>query len=179
MRLIFCFFMISTFCFSQNKKHASKQKDQNKTFTISGKVTISYSHCGGAMLDQQSMKEITQPKPYSGKVFYIREGAINDLNKPIITSFTVDANGNFELKLPKGTFSIIQKEQVQQLDTSKYESNQYYIVDRSCMQKWWLAPYHLLEVNNKNITDLEFNFHKRCFIEGDLPCIDYHGPLPP
>lgn len=167
------------FCFSQNKKHSSKQKDHIKTYTISGKVTISYSHCGGAMLTEERMKEISQPSPYNGKVFHIRQGAINDLNKPIVTSFTVDANGNFEIKLPKGTYSIIQQEQVQQLDSSKYQSSKYYIVDKPCLQKWWSSPYYLLEVNSKNIKDLAFHFHRRCFIEGDVPCIDYDGPLPP
>ena len=51
--------------------------------------------------------------------------------------------------------------------------------DEKCLKAWWAKPYYLLEVKDKDISDLNFTFHHRCFVPGDIPCINYIGPMPP
>ncbi|MCC6371738.1 MAG: hypothetical protein IT236_12085, partial [Bacteroidia bacterium] len=46
-------------------------------------------------------------------------------------------------------------------------------------KEWWSKAYFVLEIKDKNIDGLEFNFHHKCFIEGDVPCLNYTGPMPP
>jgi hypothetical protein len=52
------------------------------------------------------------------------------------------------------------------------------IVDEQCLIEWWKKPYYLLEVKDQNITSLNFIFIHRCFLNNDIPCISYGGPMP-
>lgn len=158
---------------------SSKNKKAPKTFSINGKVLITNSYFGGMEPEQGELELLSKPGPYSGKVFYVRKGKINDLKSPIVTSFTVNSKGEFSIKLPIGTFSIIQKEQVKKLNLKEYQLGEYYPVGKECLENWWRTPYYILDVKENETYDLEFNFHRRCFIESDIPCIDYIGPLPP
>lgn len=147
-------------------------------YVVSGEVTQSLQYCGGMRPSEEMLAERKTPRPYVNKKFHIRKGNKNSLASPVLLSFTADSNGYFSIDLPAGIYSIIQTEQVKKLDLNKYKS--YHIkVDEQCLKTWWAEPYYVLEIKNENITGLKFHFENRCFIEGDVPCRRYTGPLPP
>jgi hypothetical protein len=157
----------------------SAQKQKPKKYTVSGKVTQTSSYCGGARPDEEMLLEAAKPKPYAAKVFYIRKGNENSMLKEIILKFETDLNGNFTIQLPQGIYSIIQSGQEKAFELSDYPSSEFMQVDGGCLKEWWRKPYYVLGILEKNIKGLKFNFHKRCFNNSDIPCIDYNGPMPP
>lgn len=188
--LILIFIMIpciTTFSNCQVKKNtttnsvkgAESTKAEQKKQRLSGKVTITYSYCGGAAPTEEMMTELAKPQPYVGKVFYVRKGNRNTLASKIVTHFTTDSLGAFSVQLPAGTWSLIQEEQVKEINSSKYKNTASQQVDMDCLKKWWSEPYEIIEIKDSAITDLQFSFHRRCFIDSDLPCINYTGPYPP
>lgn len=156
-------------------RHPAKK---SKTCLISGLVEQTSSYCGGARPSQQILERLATPTAYPNKIFYIRRGKINCAEAKIITSFTTDSSGKFSISLKPGTYSIIVEDQLNPVDPNKYV-NENQQVDWQCLDEWWTKPYYLLVVKNKNINDLNFVFHHRCFITSDIPCITYKGPLPP
>lgn len=148
-------------------------------FTISGQVKQTTNYCGGAQISPEMMKGYSTPQPYAGKVFYIRKGKTNNLKEPVIVSFTVDPSGKFSFQLPPGTYSIIQEQQLKEIKMSDYTNSQFIFADEACLKNWWLKPYHILEVKNKDINKLYFEFYHPCFINSDIPCLQYNGPMPP
>jgi hypothetical protein len=149
-----------------------------KTYSIKGKVTQTFSYCGGAAPSKEMIDNLAKPVAYPGKKFFVRRGKINSTENKIVKSFISDSIGEFSIDLPAGTYSIIQEEQVNEIKAS-HLIKENLEVDSACLQKWWSEPYYILEVNGKNKEPLNFNFHHRCFISSDIPCISYHGPMPP
>ncbi len=156
--------------------HNAKKK--LKAFVVSGMVEQTSSYCGGARPSQAMLDRLATPTPYPNKKFYIKRGNINCTEAKVVTSFTTDSTGRFSIRLKSGTYSIIVEEQLYPIDLKKYE-NANPEVDRQCLDEWWAKPYYLLVVKNKNINELKFIFHHRCFVKSDIPCITYKGPLPP
>lgn len=147
-------------------------------YTISGSVKQTSSYCGGARPPQELITRLATPTPYPGKTFYIRAGRVNDVKIKVLTSFTTDKDGNFSINLSAGTYAILLKEQVTEMNAADYETKTQ-AVDINCLAEWWQKPYYLLEVK-QNIASLDFVFHHRCFItHDDIPCIRYSGPKPP
>lgn len=157
----------------------AQTKKTTKYFTVSGQVKISASYCGGAAPSEEMLEELKRERPYIGKTFYVRVGRVNDLKKAIVLKFKTDSSGKFSLKLSPGTYCIIQAEQVNALNYKKYSSTSSLTIDKACLSEWWKKPYRVLEVKDKAISGLHFSFQKRCFIEGDLPCLTFNGPFPP
>lgn len=176
MRILFLFLSLNTILFGQV---TTKKNSGVKKISVNGKVFITTSYCGGMEPDPAELEKMSKPLPYGGKVFYIRKGNKNDLKSPIIMSFTVNSKGEFNIKLPLETYSIIQKEQVKKIKPNDLKLGKNYQISNDCLNEWWAKPYYLLELKENEVYDLEFNFHRRCFIESDIPCIGYFGPLPP
>ena len=103
---------------------------------------------------------------------------MNNTKTKIITSFTTDSAGVFSVQLVPGTYSIILEEQLDEIKKDDY-STKYQLVDNECLQEWWAKPYYLLEVRDNHIILLNFNFAHQCYINNDLPCINYTGPRHP
>lgn len=149
-----------------------------KTYTVTGSVTQTYSYCGGAAPPKELLDELATPVAYAGKKFYIRAGKTNSTKIKIIKSFTTNSAGEFSFRLSPGTYAIILEEQLHKIKAGSYKK-EYQEIDEKCLQQWWVKPYYVLEVRNKEISQLNFNFHRRCFISNDIPCIMYNGPMPP
>jgi hypothetical protein len=145
--------------------------------SIACNVQVIQPYCGGARPTEQMEQNARTPHAYVGKKFYIRKGKINTCKAKIIDSFTTDAQGNFIIKLPKGTYSIILAEQKNELNESLYNTK-FQKADMACLQKWWSAPYYILMVKAVN-KPLDFLFTNRCYIKSDAPCLQYNGPLHP
>lgn len=169
--------------FAQKKSTKKKSKTkpettQEKKVTVSGNVTQTYPYCGGARPPKEILEQLAQPKPFIGKKFHVITGEKNTEGRKIILSFTSDSSGNFSFKLPAGNYSIILDEQVAAPDSKKFTS-QFVKMDETCYKDWWAKPYYLLEVGSANIKGLNFSFNHKCFIQSDIPCLQYDGPMPP
>lgn len=185
--LLFFFSMVVTY--GQEKKSTTyKEKklisapvlisgEKLKTYAISGKVTQVFAYCGGAAPSEEMLERLAKPVAYAGKKFFIRLGKINRVNAKIIKSFTTGKNGEFSFRLAPGTYSIILEEQFNLIKVGDV-ANEFMQVDEKCLEEWWSKPFYLLKVKNKNISELNFNFHHQCFISFDIPCITYVGPQP-
>jgi lipopolysaccharide export system protein LptA len=153
-------------------------KKTNNKRTIAGKVTQTSSYCGGERQPKEMLENSSTPSAYAKKKFYIRKGLVNSTKNSIEFNFITDENGNFSFKLPPGTYSIIQEEQIEEIDAKKYTTSNL-SVDKKCLAEWWKKPYYLLVVADRDILDLNFNFYHKCFIPNDIPCLEYIGVMPP
>lgn len=182
--LIFILSFFSLTLFAQTTKKQTR-KDIVTTAVISKKINISgsvmqtSSYCGGAEMPPEMLEEYSKPYPYNGKVFYIRKGKVNTTKEGVVLSFTVNALGKFAFQLPPGTYSMIQEPQLKALNLKNYQISGFTSADADCLKKWWITPYYILEVKDKEISNLNFEFHHPCFVSGDIPCIQYEGTMPP
>mgnify|MGYP003489950140 CR=1 FL=1 len=154
------------------------KKNESRTFQVSGKVTQSFLYCGGANPPRMVIEDLARPVAYPGKKFYIRAGSINNAKLKVVNGFTTDSAGSFSFRIAPGIYSIILEEQLVQPDVKKYEK-QNLRLNRKCLDQWFIKPYYIIEVKDKDISDLNFHFLHRCFIDSDIPCISYDGPMPP
>lgn len=166
--------LISSFCFAQTNK-----KKAENVFTISGKVSQTFAYCGGSAPSKEMLDDLKKAQPYAGKFFYVRKGSVNTLKQRVILSFKADTNGNFSFQLPPGIYSIIQQEQLNKINEKEYNKKGYIQTDMKCLKDWWVKPYYVLEIKDKNVTDLHFKFYHPCFVPTDIPCMQYIGPMPP
>ena len=104
---------------------------------------------------------------------------MNSTKGEVITSFTIDAKGEFSFQITPGTYSIIQAKQLKALKASDFVSTESLQVDAKCMKEWWVKPYYLLEVKTSNIVIPNWSIHHPCFVSGDIPCVSYTGQMPP
>ncbi len=162
----------------KTKGHNEFSKSETKKITVSGTVSQTYSYCGGARPSDEMIAGLATPKPWPGKKFHIIKGDTNTVSHKVVLDFTSDAEGKFSFELEPGTYSIILDDQLSPPDAKKYKT-ELINVDETCFNNWWAKPYYLLEVKEENIKDLNFNFHHRCFIGSDVPCLHYTGPYPP
>jgi hypothetical protein len=173
--LLLC--VLFVFMNSCNNNKSVVKSSSDSSFLISGKVLQTLSYCGGAKPTQEILDRLSTPKAYPDKTFYVRAGSINDINKKTVVKFNSKMDGTFSFNLKPGTYSIIMEEQLLALNTDDYKAKKQ-AVDEKCLQEWWGKPYYILEVTDKNITDLKFTFDHKCFLRTDVPCITYIGPKP-
>lgn len=162
-------------CRSMTKQASTSAGDQ--AYQVSGQVVQRKPYCGGAKPNQAILDRTQIPQPYPNKTFYLKHGESNRIKAKVVAQFTTDAQGEFSLQLPKGTYVLLQAEQLQKLNIEALQSK-HLSIDAKCLESWWKQPYHVLNVKDANITDLNFSFQKRCHIDSDLPCITYTGPPP-
>ena len=163
---------------------ATSQETQIHTvsslYTVSGTITSSSSYCGGVAPTPEQEAYYHQPKPVSCWL-YLREGSRNDLRKPIVDSVKTNEQGYCEFRLPKGEYLIISSEQRDEAFIERVAASEsdYLSVDKLCLKSWLDRGMFQVNVVDSNITNLDHNYHYRCFVPYALPCLDYNGPYPP
>lgn len=155
------------------------QSKSKKTYKVSGQVTQSFNYCGGARPSEEMLNNLTKSTPYVAKVFYVKKGKENSLKNAVILKFVIDSAGKFSFNLPAGVYSIIQAEQLQKINYKTLSKISNVTFDKLCLEKWWKQPYHQFELTDKEITGLKFHFNHACFVNSDMPCLQYVGPMPP
>ncbi len=156
-----------------NKKINSTQQ----LYTLKGKITQTSSYCGGAAPNREILDQLAQPKAFVGKKLFLREGNINSEKGKIIAKIVADSSGNFNISVPAGIYSIIVEEQEKVMDAKKYTS-EFVKANEVCLKEWWTKPLQVIEIKDNNIENLDFNFHHKCRVKFDIPCLEYFGPLP-
>lgn len=187
VKIFFSLFLLLA-CGTINKSAAQKKSSKHKAKTetkvavkkviVSGTISQASSYCGGARPTDEILASAQKSRPFPNKKFHIIKEETNTINHNIILSFTSDSAGNFSFSLPAGTYYFLLDEQAAAPDLKKYTS-QNVKADETCFKDWWAKPYYMLEVGNANIKGLNFEFHHRCFINYDIPCLQYGGPMPP
>lgn len=179
-KLVLAYLLLSVlfvFMNSCNNNKSVVKSSSDTSFLISGKVLQTFSYCGGARPTQEILDKLNTPKVYPDKSFHVRAGSINDINKKIVVKFNSKMDGTFSFNLKPGTYSIILEEQLSLVDLTDYNTKNQR-VDEKCLEEWWGKPYYILEVTDKNISELEFIFNQRCHLKTDIPCVSYTGPKP-
>jgi hypothetical protein len=151
-----------------------------KEYTVKGVLTSTSTYCGGAAPDPAYERELHTPRPYRCWV-YVRKGHVNKEKDPIIDSAFCDSTGTFELTLPPGKYVLVnhyQKDE-QVMNSARKMDGQYLQVDHICLIGWFRSGLFQIEVVDKDITDLNYNFGDRCFVPYPIPCMSYMGPYPP
>lgn len=92
--------------------------------TISGYIENNNEYRGGANPPQFILDDLEIYHPSANQTFYVRN-AVNYMSfTSVITSFVTDANGNYNLILPEGSYAIISQE--------KYDYEQNPLANSSC-----------------------------------------------
>ena len=145
---------------------------------IYGLVTTTSPYCGGARPTDAVVEEMNRPKPYSGKIIYISRSGEKPDRVTAIKAVTNDT-GYFFIDLGPGRYSFYQEEQLLQIDFSSLDKPGMVEADTTCLRIWKTTPLAEITVADTVGAPLKFNFHRPCFISGDIPCQNYVGPMPP
>lgn len=77
---------------------------------ITGKIYNNSEYNGGPPPPQEILDALAVYNLSPNQLFYVRNAANYAPYTQIITSFTTDANGNYSLNLPVGSYAIISKD---------------------------------------------------------------------
>ena len=182
--LFFGVFAVVNNVHAQQKKKHTKKKVAKKpvpvlpTFTLSGKILIVGSYCGGAAPSRELLEEIRRPKPCLEKHFFLKKGDANSAKNPVIDVINVDSTGSFSFQLKQGAYCILQDFQTKPIQLENFKtSNSFEYHGDDCMRKYWADCYQTIDLK-ENINDLIITVYKTCFGDGN-PCMIYTGPMPP
>ncbi len=152
---------------------------------VSGRVVQTSDYCGGANPTEEMLEYLRKERPLANKQLFIREGISNTLEKPVLQTFTSDAEGNFEVSLLPGDYCVIEenkKDALKMPDVPKGKQlpgraqkidPKSRVVNEECLRQWWQACDKLLKVQEQNLADVVIKFHHRC----NPPCVTA-GPPP-
>ena len=146
-----------------------------KYYNVSGTVTTTSSYCGGAAPSQEMLAQMAKPRPIAGKQLFIKSGKENSEGGAVIKSITTDSLGHFQINLKNGAYCIVEEYKSKPLVIPK--NDKYSKWDEECLKEKYAQCDYQLDVLNKNVDDLNINFHKQC--TWSQPCLQYDGPLPP
>jgi hypothetical protein len=142
-------------------------------YSIEGKIILHKPYCGGARPNATIAKGFDIP--FKNQTFYVLK---DSLKRKIIIKFTTDKNGNFNLRLRKGTYFIFYSSKMKDFDTFYQEYSKKANTKasaKSCFKKWYNSPDYVLQVQKND--KIKIILQARCFV-GLNPCLTYTGPLP-
>jgi hypothetical protein len=152
---------------------------QAQLYTVNGTCLFSTSYCGGIAPSQEEYARLTAAKPYAGKVLYIKSGRSNTNTQKPLAQSVCDSLGRFQFKVKPGIYCIVQAEHNLSLTSlQKKVQGQYLQSNAVCLKQWWQKGLLLVHVKSDTTVKV-LEFHQGCFKPGDIPCIDYFGPMPP
>ena len=85
----------------------------SKSITINGFIENNSAYLGGTPPREGMEENLAIYRKAANQEFYIRKDSIIDLKKPILMQFKTDENGNYNIDLPKGIYSIFRKEKIE------------------------------------------------------------------
>lgn len=152
----------------------------DKSCRISGVLTTTHSYCGGAAPTPEMEAWYRAQRPYQCSL-YVRLGPWNDPTQPLIDSTYSDSLGRFSFLLPPGDYTLITAEQrdIAIVERIVAMQTKYVRVDASCVSEWFEAGLFQLHAITSDTSNLNHNFHKRCFVPYSMVCLKYMGPYPP
>ncbi len=157
------------------------RKKPARRWKISGKVVQTSEYCGGANPSGEILEALRKEKPFPNKQLFVRTGTVNKVAKPILQSFTTDAEGHFEISLPPGDYCVIEEHKKNQLKIPDFTkeneklpaSDAYRLTSEDCLRVWWKACDKTLRVKRASLKGVVIRFHLECH----PPCVT-GGPPP-
>ncbi len=101
----------------------------NVPVTIAGKINNNSEYNGGPPPPQEVLDALAVYSPSANQLFYVRNAINYAPFSPTISSFSTDANGNYSLNLPVGSYAIISR------DKYEFEQNQMATLDCIYLQQ--------------------------------------------
>jgi hypothetical protein len=168
-------------CKTTGLSNHNGNNQQPKTYQVSGTITFTGDYCGGAHPSEEMLKQFRVPAPNIGKVLHIRSGVTNNLNSTILYTLVTDSLGQFSVNLPPGDYCMIDDFRK---DNSFFQSlfdsdNHLSVNDQKCVEDWLNSCFYSFTVSNADITNIQLNIHRICFVPESVPCVSYTGPYPP
>lgn len=150
--------------------------------------TYTDPYCGGAEPDPD---QLPRPQPWVGWMFLRKAHpdstglfGLNDLREPITDTIRMDRDGKGLVVLPVGTYVLLDEDHVNDTrykallrDHSKpvmYTD----AIDTVCLRQWLQGPFGVLTITAVDTLRQELPMHGQCPWYS-IPCVSYHGPLPP
>lgn len=155
-----------------------------KKHKVTGTVMQTHAYCGGAQPTPERMAEITKARVFPNKKCFIRPGSKNDPTKKPIASFVSDSAGNFSIDLPEGTYCIVDEKKNDRkfyddiITNHKTKTKFNEAADVKCLKNWVSMPDLVFTVLKNKENKIEVTYHFPCSWDA-IPCVQYHGPLPP
>ena len=179
--VIMVIFVSGVFISLQRKKSKPRTIE---LFEVIGMITETQSYCGGAAPPQDLLDELSKPKPIKGYSMYIRKTS-NNIKNPILYIILTDSNGHFKIKLPVGSYSIVDDSKKDSqtyndyLNKYRHASESFGPLDEKCYSKYFSTPDFVIKVEkSKKITSLAHNYHRSCSWSRN-PCMEFRGQYPP
>ncbi len=156
-------------------------KKPTRRWKVSGKVMQTSEYCGGAQPPEEILEALLKEKPFPNKRLFVRAGTVNKIARPILQSFTTNAEGHFEISLPSGDYCVFEegkKDQLKIPDFSKENeklppAEAYRLTSEECLRTWWHTCDKTLRVKGQSLKGVIIRFHQRC----NPPCVT-GGPQP-
>lgn len=173
--------IIPILCLSLLSFDQAHSQKKAKKIRVSGTVTSTSSYCGGARPSDEILADVATPRPIPNKKIYIKKGESNSFDSKAIIVLTSDAKGNFHAKLAPGKYLVVDSTKNDMtyynmlLKTYKDQTVNYEAIDTLCLKEWYTKPNCVFEVIDKEVKDINVNFHRTC---NDIPCALFRGPLP-
>lgn len=162
----------------------SVESGGKKGTTVSGSITYTTSHCGGARPTEQMMQNHRTQRPNEGAVLYVKSGTVNNIKTAPIDSVKADKDGNFSIKLPAGDYILVDKRRAdsqffqKMLKEHGEETDYWSPVDVKCLKEFCTKPIMKFTVASVDLKLDNINIHRPCNWKA-LPCMVYKGPFPP
>jgi hypothetical protein len=151
-------------------------------------ATYTEAYCGGVDPGPEGMP---RPRPWSGRM-YIRLAepdstgrfAMNDPGAPVLDSIRMNSEGDGWLRLPAGTYLILDRERVDRRKHDQllrdHRDGALYTdpIDKACMDRWLRGPFPVHSITAGDTLHMPLPLHGQCPWYS-TPCVRYHGPLPP
>lgn len=160
---------------------AAPAKPAGGQYILSGTITETKEVLSGIRPTEEMEKEWRRPKPAIKKTYYIRRGSTNKYTRKMYRVFKTDSAGNFTVKLPPGSWCIVEKPKRDRLKKPDYTAQnkqlrsfeQYQVGDQKCFDEWYAQCDATVEIKDKDITGFNFNIH----YSWNPPCVS-GGPIP-
>ena len=169
------FFLFNIVAIAMSWECTTLKKFSNIKYHVSGTIMQTQSYCGGAQPTKEILDKLNKPTGIPDTKLFIRKSATNSEDLIIIDSIFSDSVGKFSIDLAPGTYCLVESWKAKRFIPPSDNQNQK--TDTICLRNLYNLCDYVLEVDNKNIENVNIVFHRDCFY--NLPCVTYKGPVPP
>lgn len=130
----------------------------HKEVLVKGNIQHTRTYCGGAAPTEDMIENMKKEIPFANHKFAIKKGTTDLASQAIFKEITTDANGNFNVSLPKGTYSVQIWEKTQDYEKGimgKFGSTE------GC-KKWKNTADFIITATKKVKTVQTFKMHLGC-----------------
>jgi hypothetical protein len=114
---------------------------QSKSISINGFIENNSAYLGGTPPREGMEERLAVYNPTKNLNFYIRKDSVINQKEPILLQFKTDENGNYNINLAKGIYSVVRQEKI---EYAKYAS-------KTEVCEWLEQPDFILIIDeNKN-----------------------------